>query len=153
MAPAQLVVFIEKQAGEGMTPSPSEERNCLHRVHLWSKLKAFYWGHDEPCASLHLIEVSRTLASPPKRLAPCCASTCGKRPKRFIEDMNFETRQRCVTRPPSKQNKTRFTCQLPTMGALVCIGQFQVFCGDYSYPWNTNPRRFPPRQEWGPRGP
>jgi len=27
MAPAQLVVFIEKQAGEYMTPSPSEERN------------------------------------------------------------------------------------------------------------------------------
>jgi len=26
-APAQLVVFIEKQAGESMTPSPSEERN------------------------------------------------------------------------------------------------------------------------------
>jgi len=27
MAPAQLVVFIEKQAGEYMTPSPSDERN------------------------------------------------------------------------------------------------------------------------------
>ena len=27
MAPAQLVVFIEKQAGECVTPSPSEERN------------------------------------------------------------------------------------------------------------------------------
>jgi len=27
MAPAQLVVFIEKQAGNCMTPSPSEERN------------------------------------------------------------------------------------------------------------------------------
>jgi len=26
MAPTQLVVFIEKQAGECMTPSPSEER-------------------------------------------------------------------------------------------------------------------------------
>jgi len=26
MAPAQLVVFIEKQAGECMRPSPSEER-------------------------------------------------------------------------------------------------------------------------------
>jgi len=38
MAPAQLVVFIEKHAGECMTPSPSEERNwsqkSLHRVHL-----------------------------------------------------------------------------------------------------------------------
>jgi len=27
IAPAQLVVFIEKQAGECMTPSPSEKRN------------------------------------------------------------------------------------------------------------------------------
>jgi len=27
MAPAQLVVFIEKQAGEGMTLSPSKEIN------------------------------------------------------------------------------------------------------------------------------
>jgi len=27
MGPSQLVVFIEKQAGECMTPSPSEERN------------------------------------------------------------------------------------------------------------------------------
>ena len=34
----------------------------LHRVHLLWKVKAFYWGHDEPCVSLHLIEVSRTLA-------------------------------------------------------------------------------------------
>jgi len=31
--------------------------------------------------------------------------------------MNFETRQRCAICPPSKQNKTRFTCQLPTMGS------------------------------------
>jgi len=27
MAPAQMLVFIEKQAGECMAPSPSEERN------------------------------------------------------------------------------------------------------------------------------
>jgi len=27
MIPAQIVVFIEKQAGECVTPSPSEERN------------------------------------------------------------------------------------------------------------------------------
>jgi len=25
--------------------------NGLHRVHLRCKVKAFYWGHDEPCAS------------------------------------------------------------------------------------------------------
>ena len=44
------------------------------------------------------------------RLAPCCMCTCGKRPKHFIEDMKFETKQRCAICPPSKQNKTRFTC-------------------------------------------
>jgi len=66
MAPAQLVVLIEKQARECMTPSLSEERNWsqkgLRVVHLWWKVKAFYWGHGEPCASLFLIEVSSTLA-------------------------------------------------------------------------------------------
>jgi len=68
--------------------------------------------------------------------------------------MNFETRQRCGTCPPSKQNKTRFTCQLPlpTMGALAGIDHFQVFCKDHSHPWNTHPGWFPPRQAWWPRG-
>jgi len=64
MAPAQLVVLIEKQAGECMTPSPSKERN-------WSQKE------PAPCVCerskhfiedmmnlvlLFLIEVSRTLA-------------------------------------------------------------------------------------------
>jgi len=31
MAPGQLVVLIEKQAGECITPSPSEERNCSQK--------------------------------------------------------------------------------------------------------------------------
>jgi len=58
--------------------------------------------------------------------APCCACTCGKRSKHFIEDMNFETRQRCGTCPPSKQDKTRFTCELPTMGEhLVALITFK----------------------------
>ena len=53
--------------------------------------------------------------------APACtACTCGERSKHFIDDMNFETRQRCGTCPPSKQDKTRFTCQLPTMGS-TCL--------------------------------
>ena len=55
-----------------------------------------------------------------KKLAPCCACTCGKRPMHFIEDANFETRQRCGTCPPSKQNRKRFTLQLPTMGS-TCL--------------------------------
>ena len=107
MAPAQLEVFIEKQAGECMTPAPSEERN---------------WSQNEVCTvctcgerSNHFIEDMMNLVllftylkSPglwlrQKRLAPCCACTCGKGPKHFIEDMNFEIRQRCGTCPPSKQ--------------------------------------------------
>jgi len=32
----------------------TEARKGLHRVHLWWKVKAFYWGYDEPCASLFL---------------------------------------------------------------------------------------------------
>jgi len=72
-----------------------------------------------------------------KRLAPC-ACACGKSPKHFIEDMNFETRQRCGTCPPSKQNKTKFTCQ--QWGALVCIDHFRVFCKDYT-PGDFHPDR------------
>jgi len=34
--------------------------------------------------------------------------------------MNFEIRQRCGTCSPSKQNETRFACQLPTMGS-TCL--------------------------------
>jgi len=45
-----------------------------------------------------------------KRPAPCVC-TCCARSKHFIEEMNFETRQRCGTCPPPKQNKTRFACQ------------------------------------------
>jgi len=76
MSPAQLEVFVEKQVGECMMPLPSEERigprKDLNRVHLWWKVKAFYWGHDEPCASLYQIEVSRTLARPKKACSLLC---------------------------------------------------------------------------------
>ena len=45
MAPTQLVVFIEKQAGECMTPTSSEKRigarKGLHRAHVWGKVKGF----------------------------------------------------------------------------------------------------------------
>jgi len=66
MALAQLVVFIEKHAGECMTPSPPEERNWSQKGFapcgaLAVKVKAFYCKDDEPCASLYPIEVSRTL--------------------------------------------------------------------------------------------
>jgi len=53
----------------------------------------------------------------------------------------FESRQRCGSCPPSKQNKTRFTCaSCQRWGAHVCIDHIHVFCKDYSHPWNTNPR-------------
>ena len=48
-APAQLVVFIEKQAGACMTPSPSEEGSWSQKGHVpcvivpfQHKVKAFY---------------------------------------------------------------------------------------------------------------
>jgi len=47
--------------------------------------------------------------------------------RHFIEDMNFETRLRCGTCPPSKQNKMRFTCQLPTMGSTCLHWSLSTF--------------------------
>ena len=52
--------------------------------------------------------------------APCAVCSFGERLKHFIEDMNSETRQRYGTCPTSKQNKTRFTCQLPMIGS-TCL--------------------------------
>jgi len=129
-----------------------ERARTLLCAHLWWKGKAFYWGNDEACASLFFIEVLEL--RPSQKCLALFACTCGERPKHFIEDMNFQTRQRWGTCPPSKHNKTRFTCQLPvpTMGALAGIDHFQVFCKDYSHPWNTNPLWFPSGQEWKPRG-
>jgi len=67
MAPAQLVVFIEKQAGECVTPSSSEERNWSQKGHApcvctCGERSKHFIEDDEPCASLFRIEVSRTLA-------------------------------------------------------------------------------------------
>ena len=66
MAPAQLVVFIEKQAGECVTPSPSEERNWSHKGHALccvctcGERSKHFVEDDGPHASLFRIEVSRT---------------------------------------------------------------------------------------------
>ena len=68
MAPAQIVVFMEKQAGKCVTPSPSEERNCSQKGHApccvctCGVRSKHFIEDDEPCASLFRIEVSRTLA-------------------------------------------------------------------------------------------
>jgi len=68
MDPAQLVVFIEKQAGACATPSPSEERNWSQKGHTpccvcsWVERSKHSIEDEEPCASLFRIEVSRTLA-------------------------------------------------------------------------------------------
>jgi len=54
--------------------------------------------------------------------------------------------------PVHNQNRTKWgsraNCQ--RWGARVCIDHFQVFCKDYSHPWNTNPGWLPPRHEWWP---
>ena len=119
MAPAQLVVLIEKQARE--------------------------------CTVLYDAFSVRRKKLEPERACTVC--TCGERSKHFIEDMNFETRLRCGSLSTIKTTKrgSRTNCQ--RWGALVCIDHFQVFCKDYSHHWNTNPRWFPPRQEWWPCGP
>jgi len=78
-----------------------------------------------------------------KRLAPC-ACACGKSPKHFIEDMNFETRQRCGTCPPSKQQNE---VHVPTMGSTCLHWSLSSFL-QRLHPW-----WFPPRQECWPRGP
>jgi len=68
MAPAQLVVLIEKQAGECVTPSPLEERNWIQKepapgcVCTCGERSKYFIEYDEPCASLFRIKVSRTLA-------------------------------------------------------------------------------------------
>jgi len=68
MAPAQLVVFMEKQAGECVTPSPSEERNWSQKgaapccMCTCGERSKHFIEDDEPCASLFRIEVSRNLA-------------------------------------------------------------------------------------------
>jgi len=108
MSPAQLVVFIEKPAGECMTPSPSEEKN-------WSQ------KGPEPCAlvvkgqsfiedMMNLVVLFTKLKFlelwlSQKRLPSCCAFTCGKSPKHFVEEMNFETRN--AVEPVYHQNRTK----------------------------------------------
>jgi len=82
MAPAQLVVFTEKQVGECVTPAPSEERKWSQKGHApcvctSGERSKHFIEEDEPCASLFRIEVSRTLALPEKA-CPCCACACGK---------------------------------------------------------------------------
>ena len=62
------------------------------------------------------------------------------RPDNAVEPVQHQNR----TKRGSRANCLRW-------GAHVCIDHFQVFCNDYSHPWNTNPRWFLPRQEWWPR--
>jgi len=97
--------------------------------------------------------MSRTWLSQ-KKLVPC-ACTCGKRPKHFIEDMNFETRQRCRTCPQSKQNEVH----IPTMGSTCQHWSLSSFLPRLLTPRDTlltnveyQPPVIPPGQEWWPRG-
>ena len=144
MAP-QLVIFIEKQAGECMTPSLSEERK---------------WSQKEPasCACTcdesqnillrtwwtlcYLIEVSRTLAQPKKACSLLCVHLWSKA-KAFHRGHELWDQ---TTLWNLSTIKTRFACQLPTMGN-TCL-HWSLSSKDYSHPWNTIPRWFPPRQGW-----
>jgi len=66
MAPTQLVVFIEKQAGECIAPSPSEERNWSQKgpapcVCTCGEKSKHFIEDMMNLVLLFLIEVSRTL--------------------------------------------------------------------------------------------
>jgi len=67
MAPAQLVVIIEKQTGKYMTPSPSEKRNWSQKgpascVCTCGERSKHFVVDMMNLVLLFLIEVSRTLA-------------------------------------------------------------------------------------------
>jgi len=67
MAPAEIVVFTEKQAGECVMPSPSEKRNWSQKGHApcvctCGERSKHFIEDDDACASLFRIEVSGTLA-------------------------------------------------------------------------------------------
>ena len=126
------------------------DRKGLHSVHLWWKVKAFYWGHHEPCASHFPSEVSRTLAWAIKGLLLIVRAHVVKGQSILLRAWTLRPDNACGTCPPSKWG-SRANCQ--RWGALVSIDHFQGFCKDYWHPWNTNPGWFPPRQEWWPRGP
>jgi len=152
MSPAQLVVFIEKPAGECMTPSPSEEKN-------WSQ------KGPEPCAlvvkgqsfiedMMNLVVLFTKLKFlelwlSQKRLPSCCAFTCGKSPKHFVEEMNFETRN--AVEPVYHQNRTKrgSRANWQRWGALVVIDHYKFSAKVTHTPGILTPSDFHPDRSGG----
>jgi len=63
--------------------------------------------------------------------------------------MNFETRQRCGTCPPSNRTKWGSCANCQRWGTLVCSDCIQVFCKDYSHPGIQIPADFYPERSSG----
>jgi len=128
MAPAQLLVFIEKQAGECMRPSPSEERNwnqkgpapCALVVKGQSVLLRTWWTlcfslsnwsfSNSGLAKKGLLLVVRTLVVKGQSIS---LRTWTLRPDNAVEPVHHQNR----TKRGSRAN-----CQ--AWGALVCINHY-----------------------------
>jgi len=150
MAPAQLVVFIEKQAGECMTPYPSKERNrsqkgpapcCVWTCGEMSSILLRTWWtlcfsipkwsfQNFGLAKKGLLLVVRAFVVTDQSIL---LRTWTLRPDNAVEPAHHQNR----TKRGSRANCQRW-------GTLVCTNHVQVFCKDYSHPWNINPGWFPP---------
>jgi len=124
IAPAQLVVFIEKQAEECVTPFPSEQRNWSQKGHVpcvctCGERSKHFIEDDEPCVSCYELKFLELWLNQ-KGLALVVCALAVKGQSIFMRTRTLRSNTRCGTCPPSKQNKTRFTCQLPTMGS-TCL--------------------------------
>jgi len=152
MAPAQLVVFIEKQAEECMTASPSEEKNwsrkrpapCALVVKGQSILLRTWWTLYFSLPNWNVLKSG--LAKKDLLLVRALVvkgqsillRTWTLRPDNALEPVHHQNR----TKRGSCANYQRW-------GALACIDHFQVFCQDYSHPWNTNSGDFHPDRSGG----
>ena len=157
MAPAQLVVFMEKQAGECMTRSPLEERNwSLTGPVPWalvvkgqSVLSGTWWtlcfcfagwiSWKYRLAKKGLLLVVRALVVKGQSMV---WRTWTLRPDNVVEPVHHQNRTKRGSR-----------AQLPTMGSTCLHWSLSSFLQNYSQPWNTSPGWFPPKQEWWPCGP
>ena len=153
MAPAQLVVFMEKQAGECMTPSPLEERNwSLTGPVPWalvvkgqSVLSGTWWtlcfcfagwiSWKYRLAKKGLLLVVRALVVKGQSMV---WRTWTLRPDNVVEPVHHQNR----TKRGSRANYQRW-------GALVCIDHCQVFCKTTHNPGILTPVDFHPNRSGG----
>jgi len=123
------------------------ERACTLCVHLWCKVKAFYRGWWTLCFSSELKFLELWLNQ--KRLALVVRALAVKGQTVLLRTWTLSPDN--AAEPVNHQNRTkrgsRAKCQ--RWRALVCIDHFQVFCNDFSHPWNTNLGWFYPGRSGG----